>query len=107
MIMAKSSKSKIPQPKKIFTVEDHPTFREGLVQIVNGEKDLTVSGHAGTATEALQKIARLKPDLVLVDITLPGKSGLEIIKELRFQNRSEEHTSELQSPCNIVCRLLL
>jgi DNA-binding NarL/FixJ family response regulator len=86
MTMAKTSKSKIPQPSKIFTVEDHPTFREGLAQIVNGEKDLTVCGHAGTATEALQKITRLKPDLVLVDITLPGKSGFEMIKELRATN---------------------
>jgi DNA-binding NarL/FixJ family response regulator len=72
--------------RKIFIVEDHPTFREGLVQILSGQKDLIVCGQAGDADRALQAIARLNPDLALVDITLPGKSGLELIKELRLQN---------------------
>jgi DNA-binding NarL/FixJ family response regulator len=72
--------------RKIFIVEDHPVFREGLVQIIGGEKDLSVCGEAGDADHALQAIARLKPDLVLVDITLPGKSGLELIKELRSRD---------------------
>jgi len=72
--------------RKIYIVEDHPVFREGLVQIIGGEKDLSVCGEAGDADHALQAIARLKPDLVLVDITLPGKSGLELIKELRSRN---------------------
>ena len=64
-------------------VEDHPAFREGMVQIISGEEDLSVCGAAGDADHALQGIGRLKPDLVLVDITLPGKSGLELIKEIR------------------------
>src|SRR5208283_5144859 len=72
--------------RKVFIVEDHPTFREGLVQILSGQKDLIVCGQAGDADRALHAIARLDPDLVLVDITLPGKSGLELIKELRLQN---------------------
>lgn len=72
--------------RKIFIVEDHPTFREGLVQILSGQKDLIVCGQAGDADRALQAITRLNPDLALVDITLPGKSGLELIKELRLQN---------------------
>jgi DNA-binding NarL/FixJ family response regulator len=72
--------------RKIFIVEDHPVFREGLVQIISGEKDLKVCGEAGDADHALRAVARLKPDLVLVDITLPGKSGLELVKELRAQN---------------------
>lgn len=73
--------------RKIFIVEDHPTFREGLVQIICGEKDLCVCGETDDADQARRAIARLKPDLVLVDITLPGKSGLELIKELRSQNQ--------------------
>jgi DNA-binding NarL/FixJ family response regulator len=72
--------------KNVFIVEDHPVFREGLAQLVKAEQDLTVCGQAGDAAQALRAIARLKPDLVLVDITLPGKSGLELIKELRSQN---------------------
>ena len=72
--------------RKIFIVEDHPVFREGLVQIIGGEKDLSVCGETGDADKAIEAVARLNPDLVLVDITLPGKSGLELIKELRAQN---------------------
>ncbi len=80
-------KSKPLKPRKIFLVEDHPTFREGLAQILNKEKDLSICGAAGTAAKAMQVITRLKPDLMLVDISLPGKSGLEMIKEIRKVNR--------------------
>jgi DNA-binding NarL/FixJ family response regulator len=85
--MVETSKGKSPSPQTIYIVEDHPVFREGLAQLVKAEKDLTVCGQAGDAAQALQDIARLKPNLVLVDITLPGKSGLELIKELRSQYR--------------------
>ena len=73
--------------RKVFIVEDHPAFREGLVQILKCEQDLTVCGQAGDAVQAFQSISQLKPDLVLVDITLPGKSGLELIKEIRAVNQ--------------------
>ena len=72
--------------RKIFIVEDHPVFREGLVHIINSESDLTVCGEAEDAEGALKAVPSLKPDLVLVDITLPGKSGLELIKDLRARN---------------------
>ena len=75
-------------PKRVYIVEDHPVFREGLAQIINSEDDLTVCGEAEDAEHALEAILGLKPDLVLVDITLPGKSGLELIKELRDLNLS-------------------
>jgi DNA-binding NarL/FixJ family response regulator len=69
--------------KKIFIVDDHPVFRDGLVGLVKREPDLTVCGEADTAPQALAAIERLKPDLVLLDIGLPGKSGLELIKDLQ------------------------
>jgi len=75
-------------PRKVFIVEDHPVFREGLVQVINSEDDLTVCGESEDAEHALEAIPDLKPDLVLVDISLPGKSGLELIKELRAGNGS-------------------
>ena len=85
--MVKTLKAQPPgSRRKIFIVEDHPVFREGLAQLVKAEPDLTVCGQAGDAAQALMAIARLKPDLGLVDITLPGKNGLELIKELRSQN---------------------
>jgi DNA-binding NarL/FixJ family response regulator len=73
--------------KKLFIVEDHPVFREGMVQMLGTESDLVVCGEAGNAEKAFPEIVRLKPDLVLVDITLPGKSGLELIREIRAVNR--------------------
>jgi len=72
---------------RIFIVEDHPVYREGLVQTLETEPDLAVCGEAGDAETALPAIGRLRPDLVVVDITLPGKSGLELIKELRAVDR--------------------
>jgi len=69
--------------RSVFIVEDHPIFRQGLAQMINGADGLAVCGEAGNARQALEAIGRLNPDLALVDITLPGKSGLELIKEIR------------------------
>jgi DNA-binding NarL/FixJ family response regulator len=69
--------------RKILIVEDHPVFREGLRQLVNREPDLTVCGESDNAAQALKEIPVLQPDLVLVDLTLPGMSGLQLIKEIR------------------------
>jgi DNA-binding NarL/FixJ family response regulator len=81
-------KPALSAPYRIFIVEDHPVFREGLIQIVNGETDMTVCGQAGDAETALLALPQLNPQLVLVDISLPGKSGLEFIREIRTQNRT-------------------
>jgi DNA-binding NarL/FixJ family response regulator len=82
--MAKSFGIKlVKQPRNIFIVEDHPVFREGLRQVVNREADLTVCGEAGDYDDALAGIVRLQPELALVDISLPGKSGLDLIRKLR------------------------
>jgi DNA-binding NarL/FixJ family response regulator len=70
-------------PRKVYIVEDHPVFREGLAQIIRGEEDLRLCGAASDAIAARGQIARLKPDIVLIDISLPGKSGLELIREIR------------------------
>ena len=82
--MRKTSKRTSPASlRKIVLVDDHPVFREGLAQILDAEKDLKVSGEAGEAAGALKLIKRLQPDLALVDISLPGESGLKLIKKLR------------------------
>ena len=57
--------------------------RVGQVETINREPDLTVCGGAGTAREAMEAITRLKPDLVVTDFTLPDKTGLELIKDLK------------------------
>jgi DNA-binding NarL/FixJ family response regulator len=67
---------------RVFIVEDHPVFRDGLVQLIKGEKDLEVCGWAGDFETALESIGRLNPDIALVDLELPGKSGLDLIKKV-------------------------
>ena len=82
--MAKLLKKQTGGPiSRIFLVEDHPVFRDGLSKLLNGEDDLTVCGEAGDARQALKSIIKLQPDLAVVDLGLPGKSGLELIKEIR------------------------
>ena len=71
-----------PSKHRLFIVDDHPIFREGLGKIVGQEADLEVCGEADAADEAFGKISALNPDLVLTDIGLPGKSGLELIQDL-------------------------
>ncbi|RYD43599.1 MAG: response regulator transcription factor [Verrucomicrobiaceae bacterium] len=67
---------------KIFIVEDHPMLREGLVRSIEG-KEWTVCGYAESSAHALEEIPKLKPDLVTMDISLPDKNGLELVKDLR------------------------
>src|SRR5829696_9898897 len=78
----KSPARRVSAKKKVLIVDDHPMMREGVALLISREKDLQVCGEADTAPAALEKVAQLKPDLVLVDITLPGRSGLELIKDI-------------------------
>lgn len=76
-----SPKAKVVR-KRILIVDDHVVLREGLVAQINREPDLMVCGEADDAREALSAAEKLKPDLVLADITLPGRNGLELIRDL-------------------------
>jgi DNA-binding NarL/FixJ family response regulator len=67
---------------RILIVDDHPMMREGLRTLISRERDLIVCGEAETAGQALDAVAKLKPDLVLADITLPGPNGLGLIKDI-------------------------
>ena len=69
--------------KRIFLVEDHPVMREGYASLLARTPDLEVVGEAADATEALAKLGDARPDLALVDLALPGTSGLELIRQLR------------------------
>jgi DNA-binding NarL/FixJ family response regulator len=73
----------VPAKKKVFLVDDHPIMRQGLAQLINHEPDLQVVGDADDAQSALEGIIALKPDLAIIDISLPGKNGLDLIKEIR------------------------
>jgi len=79
--MAKSAPKPKPR-KKIFLVDDHPLFREGLVAMIGRTPDLAVCGEAQNARQALAGVEQNNPDLVLLDVSLPGRSGLELTKDL-------------------------
>ena len=80
-----SAPKKKPTKSKtlILVVDDHPMMRQGLAALINNEPDLTVCCEAESAGQAMDAIALRKPDLVLADITLPDKSGLELIKDIQ------------------------
>lgn len=67
---------------RIIIVEDHPVFRTGLKELIETEKDLHVCGEADTINKAMRVIEDKQPDLVIVDITLKGRNGIELIKEV-------------------------
>jgi DNA-binding NarL/FixJ family response regulator len=71
------------QKKRVVIVDDHPLFRDRLSQLINHELDMEVCGESETAEQAIQLIRRVTPDLAIVDITLKGSSGLELIKGIR------------------------
>jgi DNA-binding NarL/FixJ family response regulator len=70
---------------KIVLVEDHPIFRKGLAQLINNEKDMTVCGESEDSVEALRIVKELEPDLVIVDITLKDRNGIELIKDIKIR----------------------
>lgn len=70
----------------ILLVDDHPLMRKGLALTLDAETDLRVVGQAEDAEAALQMVDELEPDIVIVDISLPGMSGLELIKHLTAVN---------------------
>ena len=66
--------------RTIFLVDDHPIMRDGISQLINQQADLEVCGQASSAPEALNALNRIEPDMMLVDISLTGMDGIELIK---------------------------
>jgi DNA-binding NarL/FixJ family response regulator len=72
--------------KKILIVDDHPILRKGLSMLINQEADLVVQGEAEDARKAMDLIETVKPDLVIVDISLPGVDGVELLKNIKLRH---------------------
>ncbi len=77
-----------PLTKKIrvFVVDDHPIVRQGLAQLLNREPDLMVCGEAEDARAALQSIDASKPDILIVDVSLNGPDGIDLLKTIRTRD---------------------
>src|SRR5881397_2572852 len=74
-----------PEAKRIVIVDDHPLFRKGLEQLIDSDGAFAVCGEAGTASKAMDVIRKLNPDLAIVDLSLPGANGIELIKNIRAE----------------------
>jgi DNA-binding NarL/FixJ family response regulator len=80
-----SSAGAAPAPKRsrLLVVDDHPLMRRGQADLLAREPDFEVCGEAGTARDALEAIRKLAPDLVVMDMALPDKDGLELLKDIQ------------------------
>ncbi|MEA3367308.1 MAG: response regulator transcription factor, partial [Planctomycetota bacterium] len=82
----KTSKRRSAGPARVLIVDDHPVVRRGLAQVLGGTDDLAFCGEAETAADALQAVAETGPDVAVVDLTLKGKGGLELVKDLHARH---------------------
>jgi DNA-binding NarL/FixJ family response regulator len=78
--------SPLTKKHKVLLVDDHPVVRQGLALLVGREPDLLVCGEADGARSAFQAIETLQPDIVVLDISLAGPDGLDVLKEIRMRS---------------------
>ncbi|MCK5836523.1 MAG: response regulator transcription factor [Desulfobacula sp.] len=70
------------QKKRILIIDDHPLFREGIKTIIQSDSRYAVVGEAGNASQGLNLAGKLRPDLAVVDISLPDISGFDLIRDI-------------------------
>ncbi|MGA8502441.1 MAG: response regulator transcription factor [Candidatus Sulfotelmatobacter sp.] len=81
--MSTASVDKLADKIKVMVVDDHPLMRVGVASIVNARSDMTVVAQAGTGEEAVTLFFKHKPDVTLMDLRLPGMSGVDSIRSIR------------------------
>ena len=74
------------KPLRVLIVDDHEVVREGLRSLLNRREAISVVGEAGTVAAAVEEAARLRPDVVIMDVRLPDGSGVEACREIRQEN---------------------
>src|SRR5437667_2203716 len=74
-----------PDAKRIVIVDDHPLFRKGLQEMIHSDGTFAVCGEAANAAEAMDVIRQVAPDMAIVDLSLPGANGIELIKNIRAE----------------------
>jgi DNA-binding NarL/FixJ family response regulator len=78
--------SSLEKKSRVLLVDDHPIVRQGLALLIDREEDLCVCGEADGAHSAFHAITTLRPDLVVLDISLNGPDGLDVLKEIRTKS---------------------
>jgi DNA-binding NarL/FixJ family response regulator len=73
---------------RILIIDDHPIVRRGLAELFNAESDLEVCGEAADVTEAMQLVRTLQPDMVLVDLSLQGGHGIDLIEQIKAHDNA-------------------
>ncbi len=71
-----------PARRRILIVDDHPMMRAGLVQLIDKQPDLAVCGEAASPAETFHELSRSQPDLLLADLSMPGRSGFDFIRDV-------------------------
>ena len=72
-----------PKTCRILVVDDHPVVREGLCAMLSGDQRLEIVGTVESGKTALEKLRELEPDVVLLDILMPGMSGIEVTRQIK------------------------
>src|SRR5438876_11634167 len=81
--MDPTSRTGEPRKSRVFLIDDHPLVREGLVNLINSQRDLAVCGDAADSAGAMTGMAKTRPDVALVDISLKNESGLVLVRDLK------------------------
>jgi len=77
-----AARTEHPAKRRVMLVEDHPMTREGLVAIINRQPDLEVGGQASSPAEAMTELSKSKPDVMVTDLAMAGRSGIEFLKDV-------------------------
>ena len=83
--MESGAEAPMNQKSRILVVDDHPVVRSGLIRLIDQQSDLVCCGEVAAASEVQTAVARLEPDLLILDLRLKGADGLELIKSLKSQ----------------------
>jgi DNA-binding NarL/FixJ family response regulator len=76
----------VRKPARVLIVDDHPLIRKGLRALIDGQSDMTSCGEAASANEAQVQVDKTRPDIVVVDVSLPGNSGIDLIRDLKARH---------------------
>jgi DNA-binding NarL/FixJ family response regulator len=85
-MITRQMQNNVAAKRRVFLVDDHPIVRQGLMLLINQEPDLTVCGQAEDMQSALQAIPDARPEIMVVDISLNGPDGLELLKNIRMKH---------------------